>query len=80
MVWLGTRLTQAILPGQFFLETGQKKPWSLHPPLTMQQDEKHACLTVCSLVVLAIAADLQGRAALAATHCNFLVQLTTATC
>ena len=40
MIWLGTRLAQAILPGQFFLETGQKNPWS-GPPLTMQQDDKH---------------------------------------
>ena len=31
MVWLGTRLTQALLPGQFFVETG--KPWSPHPLL-----------------------------------------------
>ena len=32
MVWLGTRLTQAILPGQFFLETGQKKTLERTPP------------------------------------------------
>ena len=52
MVWLGTRPTQALLPGHFFLEIGQKKPWSFGPPLTTQQDGKHACLTVCSLVPL----------------------------
>ena len=31
------------------LETGLKKTLELGPPLTMQQGDKHACLTVCSL-------------------------------
>ena len=36
-----------------------EKPWS-GPPLTMQQDDKHACLTVRSLVVFCDStADLQ---------------------
>ena len=32
MVWLGARLTQALLPGQFFLGTAQKKTLGLGPP------------------------------------------------
>ena len=48
-VWLGTRLPHALLPGQFCLV---KKTLELGFPLTMQQDDKHACLTVCSLVPL----------------------------